>query len=131
MKDIFSYNIDLSRNAYLNWRTDKVDQAHNLYVLASDYADGAVSLVNVILEDNRDKKADALIMPIMYCIDQSIEVYLKAIIRRIEMITGDVRSNFKTHDIKELYNALKGHIKNKRSKDKWLAEAPSSAFYIH
>lgn len=130
MKDIFSYNIDLSRNAYLNWRTDKVDQAHNLYVLASDYADGAVSLVNVILEDNRDKKADALIMPIMYCIDQSIEVYLKAIIRRIEMITGDVRSNFKTHDIKELYNALKGHIKKKEVKTSGLQKhlLPLSTF---
>jgi len=130
MKDIFSYNFDSSRNAYLNWRTDKVDQAHNLYVLASDYADGAVFLVNVILEDNRDKKADALIMPIMYCIDQSIEVYLKAIIRRIEMITGEARSNFKTHDIKELYNALRGHIKKIEVKTSGLQKLllPLSAF---
>ena len=130
MKDIFSYNFDLSRNAYLNWRTDKVDQAHNLYVLASDYSDGAVFLVNVILEDNRDKKADALIMPIMYCIDQSIEVYLKAIIRRIEMITGEARSNFKTHDIKELYNALKGHIKKIKVKTSGLQKLllPLSTF---
>ena len=130
MKDIFSYNFDLSRNAYLNWRTDKVDQAHNLYVLDSDYADGAVFLVNVILEDNRDKKADALIMPIMYCMDQSIEVYLKAIIRRIEMFTGETRSNFKTHDIKELYNALKGHIKKIEVKTRGLQKLllPLSTF---
>ncbi len=130
MKDIFSYNSDLSRNAYLNWRTDKHDQEHNLFVLASAYGDGAISLINDILEDNRDKKADALIMPILYCIDQSIEVYLKAIIRRIEMITGDVLSNFKSHDIKELYKALNGYIKKKEVKTAGLQKQllPLSAF---
>lgn len=130
MKDIFSYNPDITRNAYLNWRTDKQDHAHNLYVLASDYCDGALSLINNVLQDNRDKKADALIMPIMYCIDQSIEVYLKAIIRRIEIITGDVQSNFKSHDIKELYRAMVEHIKKKEIKTKGLQKhlLPLSTF---
>ena len=116
MKGIFSYNPDVSRNAYLNWRTDRHDQTHNLIVLASDYADGAISLINDILKGNRDKKADALIMPIMYCIDQSIEVYLKAIIRKIEVVTDDVPSNFKSHDIKELYKVLNSYIKKKEVK---------------
>ncbi len=40
-KDIFSYNLDISNNAYLNWRTDKTDQAHNLYVLSYSFADAA------------------------------------------------------------------------------------------
>lgn len=130
MKDIFSYNPDIMRNAYLNWRTDKYDQAHNLYVLASDYNDGAISLINVVLQDNCDKKADSLIMPIMYCIDQSIEVYLKAIIRRIENLIGDVQSNYKTHDIKELYCTMVGYIKKKEIKTKGLQKylLPLSTF---
>ena len=89
-KELFSYNIDIDKNAYLNWRTDRHDNAHNLYVLASDYADGAITLIDCILVDNRDKKADALIMPIMYSIDQSIELFLKAIIREIEELEDEV-----------------------------------------
>ena len=71
-----------------------------------------------------------MIMPIMYCIDQSIEVYLKAIIRRIEIITGDVQSNFKSHDIKELYRAMVEHIKKKEIKTKGLQKhlLPLSTF---
>ena len=82
MNELFSYNPDISKNAYLNWNTDKNDYAYNMYLLASDYADGAITLINSILIDNRDKKADALIMPVLYCIDQSIEVYIKAVLRK-------------------------------------------------
>lgn len=120
MNSVFSYNIDITRNAYLNWRTDRHDQAHNLYVLASAYGDGAITLISTILEDNRDKKADALIMPIMYCIDQSIEVYLKAIIRTIESLTESSTSVYKTHDIKELLNIMIAQIKKKETKTKGL-----------
>lgn len=120
MNSVFSYNIDITRNAYLNWRTDRHDQAHNLYVLASAYGDGAITLINTILEDNRDKKADALIMPIMYCIDQSIEVYLKAIIRTIESLTESSTSVYKTHDIKELLSIMIAQIKKKETKTKGL-----------
>lgn len=129
-KDIFSYNSDIYKNAYLNWRTDKHDDAHNLYVLASDYADGAIALINVILDDNCDKKADALIMPIMYCIDQSIEVFLKAIIREIEELTGDTVSNYKSHDINDLLTIMVSHIKKKESKTKGLEKflKPVSSF---
>jgi hypothetical protein len=116
MKDIFSHNKDISRNAYLNWRIDENDQASNLFALASDYSDGAISLINSILEDNRDKKADALIMPILCCINHAIEVYMKAILRTIEVLNGASVSDYNTHNIKALYGALLGHIKKVSAK---------------
>lgn len=119
-KDLFSHNTDIKKNAYLNWRTDRHDNAHNLYVLASDYADGAIALINCILVDNRDKKADALIMPIMYSIDQSIELFLKAIIREIEELEATIISNYKTHDIEDLLKIMVAHIKKKEVKTKGL-----------
>lgn len=129
-KDIFSYNADIRKNAYLNWRTDTHDDAHNLYVLASDYADGAIALINDILSDNSDHKADALIMPIMYCIDQSIEVFLKAIIREIELLTEDAISNFKSHNIDELLTIMVSHIEKKEAKTRGLEKylKPVSSF---
>ena len=130
MKDLFSNNADITRNAYLNWRTKKYDPSHNLHVLAESYADAAIALINTVLKDNSDKKADSLTMPIMYCIDHSIEVYLKAIIRKIETIICENPSNYTNHDINELYNTLFGLIKKKEVKTKGLNKhlSPVSKF---
>lgn len=127
---IFSYNADIKRNAYLNWRTDKIDHSSNLYIFASNYADAAIALINTILEDNRDKKADALIMPILYDIDQSIELYIKGIIRCIEEVIGDQISIYKTHDIYALERELISKIQRKESSSKGLEKhlSPVSAY---
>ena len=111
--EIFSNNPDINKNAYLNWRTDPNDQSNNLRVLASDFADGAIALINCILADNSDKKADALIMPILYCIDQSIEVYLKAIIGELEELSGNKIGKRNDHDIRQLKNTMVSLIKKK------------------
>ena len=113
MKKLFSYNQDIQRNAYLNWRTDKNDKAHNLYILASDFADSAIVMINAILSDNSDKKADALIMPIFYSIDQSIELYIKTIIRRLEEQMNENVSTYNTHDIAQLREIMESKIRKK------------------
>lgn len=110
-KKVFSFNPDISKNAYLNWRTDKTDIGHNFHELATGYAEAAFKLIECILHDNSDKKADALIFPVMYCIDQSIEVYLKAIILTLKEISGDSINIPTTHDLKQLKNEMKACIK--------------------
>jgi len=79
MKDIFSYNTDIEKNAYMNWRTNRFDHIHNMIVVAEGFKDSALLLVKEILKDNRGKKADNLIFPILFNANHSIEVYLKAI----------------------------------------------------
>lgn len=116
MTKLFSYNPDIRKNAYLNWRTKASDPAHNLYVLASGYADGAVALIDTVLKDNHDKKADGLIMPILFSIDQSIELYIKAIIRQIEEQSGGLVSKYTHHDIAELERLMEAKIKNAEKK---------------
>lgn len=118
-KDLFSYNTDISKNAYLNWRTDKLDISYDLYVLAECFADSAEILMKEIIKNNCDKKADSIIFPILYAIDQSIELYLKAIIRTIESINGCVH-NYTTHDIQSLLNEMLSLIKKKELKTKGL-----------
>lgn len=120
MDDIFDYNIDISKNAYLNWRIDKNDQAYNLWVLAEGFANAAVIMMDAILEDNKDKKADSIIMPILYSIDQSIEVYMKSIIRLIEELNGEQICNYTSHDIADLKNIMVSKIEKKETKTKGL-----------
>lgn len=116
MAKLFSSNPDVGKNAYLNWRTQASDPSHNLHVLASNYADGAVTMMNAILENNRDKKADALIMPILYSIDQSIELYLKTIMRLIEEQSGGQVSNYTSHDIEDLKHQMVAKIRKAEGK---------------
>lgn len=115
-RELFSYNQNIQKNAYLNWRTDKNDKAYNLYVLASDFADGAVVMINAILSDNTDKKADALIMPILCCINQSIELYIKTVIRLVEEQIDGAVSNYTTHNNSELKNIMIAKIRKKELK---------------
>ena len=69
-----------------------------------------------MLNSTNLKKADSLIMPIFYSIDQSIELYIKAIIRRIEEQLGEDISIYKEHDIKKLQSQMKGKIKKVENK---------------
>ncbi|MGE1164457.1 hypothetical protein ACQJ0Y_14410 [Peribacillus simplex] len=79
MNNVFSYNADIEKNAYLNWRTSKHDHIHNMIVLADGFMSAATLLAKQVLLDNVDKKADSLIFPILFNANHGIEVYLKAI----------------------------------------------------
>lgn len=118
--DIFEANRDISKNAYMNWNMIKDDIPHNLKELANSYANSAELMMSMVIENNIDKKADALIFPIFYSINQSIEVYLKSIIAEIEELEGNILCNYTTHDILELFNNLKSKIKKKEKKTKKL-----------
>ena len=121
-KKLFSYNVDISKNAYLNWRTSKEDVAKDLEVLAEGFATAALLLINKALEDNSDKKADIIIFPILYSIDQSVEVYLKAIIRMIETLNGGAVNSYTTHDIQSLLNTTLGMMKKREATTKGLSK---------
>ena len=77
-------------------------------------------MIEKILLNNMDKKADALIMPIIYSIDQSIELYLKSVIHMLEELAGEIPSNYTSHNIEELKNQMVSKIKSKESKIKGL-----------
>ena len=114
---IFESSGDINKNAYLNWNTDKHDTAHNFYVLAKDFEEAAITLMKAVLENNKDKKADSLIMPIFYCIDQSIEVYLKAIIQLRNHALNIQEKIYNKHDIYTLFEKMRDKLDSKESID--------------
>ena len=65
MKDVFTYNADITKTAYLNWQTNRHDAIHNMITLAKGYMEASIVLADAILADNYDKKADKLIFPIL------------------------------------------------------------------
>ena len=79
MKDVFSYNPDIYKNAYMNWRTERHEPIHNINTLAQGYFDSAVLSIKECLANNIDRKADDLIFPILFSINHAIELYEKSI----------------------------------------------------
>ena len=61
MKDVFSYNSDIDKTAFLNWRTKKREPIHNMNVIADGYMQAALELAKTCLADSFHKKADAII----------------------------------------------------------------------
>ncbi|MDP5277172.1 hypothetical protein [Chengkuizengella axinellae] len=108
MKEVFSYNIDIRKNAYLNWRTSKHDEINNMIVLAEGFMTSAILLAEQVLNDNRDKKADSIIYPILFNVNHGIEVYLKSISWSLNKILNNSEKTFiKNHNLLELFNDVK------------------------
>ena len=119
-KPIFSYNGDINKNAYMNWRTKEYDKPGNLFVIARGFRDAAFLMMDSILKDNSGKRADSLIFPIFYSVNQSIELYLKAILWNIEMLTSGKPNKYGEHDIQGLLGNLISQIRRKEVRTRGL-----------
>lgn len=107
MKKVFSYNADIDKNAYMNWRTSRFNQIHNMQVIAEGFFSSAITLAERILVDNHDKKADMLIFPILFNVNHSIEVYLKSICWTLNELLNTTDTFRTTHDLKKILGDVK------------------------
>ena len=57
MEKIFSYNEDIDKTAYMNWRTRQHQPIHDMMIIADGYMKAAIMLAQDCLQDNGDKKA--------------------------------------------------------------------------
>lgn len=115
MNPIFkSNNPDIRKNAYMNWRTAQNDPVRNLITLADGYYEASIILVNAALEDNQDKKADALVYPMVFDLNQSMELYLKASQWMLNKLNGSTNTFEGGHNLIGLYNTMLRLIKDFR-----------------
>ena len=110
-KPVFSSNPDIYKTAYLNWRMSEHETPENLYQMGQAFGKGAMALLDVCLEDNSSHRADALIFPILYIVDQCIEVSIKGILYNLDVLDKCAPSNYVTHDISQLLSLMKAKIK--------------------
>ena len=61
MEKIFSYNVDIDKTAYMNWRTRQHQPIHDMMIIADGYMKAAIMLAQDCLQDNGDKKADIVV----------------------------------------------------------------------
>lgn len=110
MKKIFTYNEEINKNAYLNWRTNRYEPIKNLQVLADGYMESSIELAKICLKDNTDKKADILIFPILFSLNQGIELFEKSIYYCMNILLGHKNKYPNNHKIREIWYAVKNKI---------------------
>lgn len=106
MKDIFSYNEDVNKTAYMNWRTSHHDHIYNMIVLADGFMKSAIMLAKAALIDNLDKKADSLIYPIIFNANHAIELYLKATVWTLNILLDNQQKIEGQHDIQQILQTV-------------------------
>lgn len=109
---IFQYNADIDKTAFLNWRTGFAHTSRRQFVILGEaFFSTAYNLIQQCLLNNRDKKADSWIFPIMFNVVHGIEVYLKAINAALSLVLNKERSITEGgHDLKALYGAARNLI---------------------
>nr|WP_317378222.1 hypothetical protein [uncultured Faecalimonas sp.] len=111
MKDIFSYNADINKTAYMNWRTNQHEPIHNMNVIADGYFESAILLAKDCLNDNWDNKADILIFPMLFSVNHAIELYEKSICWSLNILLGYNSKFNPNHDIRGIWLTAKEKIK--------------------
>lgn len=78
LPNYFNFSENFQTTAYLNWRFDFNRNLENkFFEMAKSYLETSITLIEQCIADNRDKKADAWIFPILFNVVHGIEVYLK------------------------------------------------------
>lgn len=112
MPNFFAYNKDISKNAYINWRTDKFNDKHNLIVLGKAYFESAYRLLQECIKKNLSKDADSLIFPILFNTIHGVELYLKGLFFSFNILMGKKNSDYKdSHNLQYLVKSTELLIK--------------------
>lgn len=109
LPNYFEFLGDIESSAYLNWRFDpSINLENQFYNIGKAYFQTALALIEICLNDNKNKKADIWIFPIMFNIVHGIEVYLKGFNSQIKILNKLENQDYEKtkiegkHNIKQL-----------------------------
>ena len=107
-EDVLFTESDAVSDAILN-----TTQSGNDVLIPNGYISTSVLLLNIIKFSQSNLVKDSYIFPALFCFRQYLEIIMKGAILRYR--NGDINpyqgeSNFKTHDLEELWSKLIKHI---------------------
>ena len=91
-------------SAILTWTMQCTTPSEEHYKMAQGYAQAAKIVIESLLQDNRNKRADKIVFPLLFLTEQAVELYLKSILIVIDELNGGNHDIQKTHDLKKLYD---------------------------
>lgn len=138
MSDLFRRNLEVKKNAYLNW--GRSDYPNTEFFHHSKMFKESGDLLLAQIGEHRVKTADTVIQPTIYLYRHSIELLLKGIIiseyLMKDVAINDIKKKIKGHDLEALWlkaqdiikKYLKKDIKNEPSK---LEEIDQALLALH
>ena len=108
---IFSYNSNIDKNAYMNWRTNSNNTEFNFWIIGKGYFEASIILTKDCIENNLDKKADIVIYPILFNAIHGIELYLKSLYIRLAELLEKPQKFAGGHNIKSLLGMVSALVK--------------------
>lgn len=108
MPSFYSHGKNIDSTAYISWKFNfSYDKENDFDIMSNAYFECALELINKCIEDNKDKKLDTWIFPILYNISHSLELKLKSIYLYIQKKLGPSKTNHNwinlIKEIKEYY----------------------------
>ena len=101
---------DREHYAYLSWRMNHSNASSNYQEMGEGYFVSAIIILEQCLNENRDRKGDAVIFPTLFNIEQAIELYIKAFIKLATENSIQMNFRIRSHDIRRLLNDFKTAI---------------------
>lgn len=124
LPNYFIFDGDIDGTAYLNWRFDfNRDIEAQFFDMGKGYFETSIALLDSCIADNRGKKADIWIFPIMFNVVHGIEVYLKgfnSIYRILNKLQKGEYQDSKIegkHDIRQLCQVSMKLLKDSGNRD--------------
>lgn len=103
----FEFSGDIENSAYLNWRFDFFrDTENQFYEMGKAYFETAIRLIDDCLSDNKDKKADIWIFPILFNVVHGTEIYLKGFNSQIRILDKIEKQEYQESKIEGKHNIL-------------------------
>ena len=98
--------------AYLNWRMHGTHESIKYKEIGEGFFISAIIQLERCLEDNSDRKGDALIFSALFNLTHALELYLKALIKLCEENGIVLSINTVTHNISTLNNEIKTKLQS-------------------
>ena len=93
---------DQQNYAFISWRMRDGNDSQKYVEQGEGYFVSSIILLEQCLLENRDRKGDGVIFPILFNIEQGIELYLKGFIYLIRENGASVNFKINVHNIKQL-----------------------------
>ena len=106
---------DKPQYAYLNWRMRGIHESIKYKEIGEGFFISTIVQLERCLEDNSDRKGDALIFSALFNLTHALELYLKALIKLCDENGISLSINTKTHNIINLSNELISKLKSTNS----------------
>ncbi len=111
IKPVFSRNQDINKMAFLNWRMEHQTEINNILNLADGFMLSSIISAQTCLRNNKGKRADIIIFPILANANHAIELYLKGITWTLNKINGSTQKIEGSHNIDQIYRTVRSKVK--------------------